>query len=104
MYLEMCVCLHLSVDAPDKMRVCVCVCNCMYVRMCSVSPSHWICLSLSVWWQLFVIRLPVVCRTTAFTDELPATPPRPRAGRLHPGSILPDVLLTEHMQNQWKDP
>ncbi len=25
MYLEICVCLHLSVDAPDKMRVCVCV-------------------------------------------------------------------------------
>jgi hypothetical protein len=30
MYLKMCVCLHLSVDVPDKMRVCVFVIVCMY--------------------------------------------------------------------------
>jgi hypothetical protein len=44
MYLEMCVCLHLSVDVPDKMRACVCV----FVIVCMYAC--------------------VLCRTTAFTD------------------------------------
>jgi hypothetical protein len=54
MYLEMCVCLHLSVDAPDKMRVCVFVIVCMYacVLYLPLTGSVSLCLVANVRYKI----------------------------------------------------